>query len=349
MTRSGHALHPDPAEGDAAVAPGRSRARRLKPGRRTSVVARHVLLAFATLLAISIITFAATNIKSPTDVARNALGRFVGPVALHRYVQSHGLNDPVYERYVRWFGGYVRGDWGVSPTTNERVEPVVLRRAERTALLTLGALLLATPLGILIGAYSARHPASRRDFAIVIVAIAFAALPEFVIGIVLLLVFAVNLQLLPADSTAISFGGVWGQSQDYVLPVITLVIAILPYITRMARVSFHETYRSAYVQSAVLRGLPRRTVIWRHAFPNAAITLVNVVAQNLIYVFGGVIVVESVFGLPGIGSTLVEAIGSGDVITVQAIAMLTGIVFVIVNLTADVIVLLLNPKLRTRA
>jgi len=311
-------------------------------------IARQLLLAVATLLMISVITFASTNIKSPIDVARNALGRFADPQTLVIYARDHDLYKPVYVRYATWLGDFVQGNWGVSPVTNQPVEGTVVSAIGRTAILAGASTLLALLIGIMLGAVAARHPGSRRDGAVLVGSVVLASLPEFVIGLVLLLVLGVDLKVLPADSTGLSFGDLGAQITAYVLPVLTLTLAIVPYVARMSRSAFQETFGSDYIRAAVLRGIPRRSIIWRHAMPNAAVGLVNVVAQNLIYVLGGVIVVESVFGVPGVGQLLVNSVGSGDIITVEAIALVTGAAFVAVNFGADAAVLLLNPKLRGR-
>jgi peptide/nickel transport system permease protein len=320
-----------------------------RPGGLVRALGRQFALALATLLMISVVTFAANNIKSPIDVARNALGRFANPQTLVIYAHQHDLYAPVYVRYARWLGDFVQGNWGVSPVTNQPVEGTVTSRMGRTVILAGASTVLALVLGIALGASAARHPRSKRDGAIVLLSVILASLPEFVIGLVLLLVLGVDLKVLPADSTGLSFGDLGAQIKAYILPVLTLTLAILPYVTRMARSAFQETFGSDYIRAAVLRGLPRRSVIWRHAMPNAAVVLVNVIAQNLIYVLGGVIVVEAVFGVPGIGQLLVDAVGSGDVITVEAIALVTGAVFVAINFAADATILLLSPKLRARA
>ena len=306
-------------------------------------------LAIVTLLVISVITFASTNIKSPIDVARNALGRFADPATLKIYAREHGLEKPIVVRYKNWLGDFLKGNWGVSPITNKSVKDTVLSGLKWTAILAVTSTFLALLAGVLLGVLAARHPGSRRDEAVVVGSVILASLPEFVIGLVLLLLLGVDLKVLPADSTALSFGDVGTQIEALTLPTLTLTLAIVPYMARMARSAFQDTLGSAYVRAAVLRGLPRRSVLWRHTFPNAAVVLVNVIAQNLIYVLGGVIVVESVFGVPGVGQQLVNAVGSGDVITVEAIALVTGAVFVVINLLADAAVLMLNPRLRGRA
>jgi peptide/nickel transport system permease protein len=178
-----------------------------------------------------------------------------------------------------------------------------------------------------------------------------AALPEFVVGIALLYVFAVELGWLPVESaTALTFPSSFAdQAEAYVLPAATLVLAMVPHIARIARGSLHEALAAPYTQAAVLRGLPRRTVVWDHAMRNAGVPLVNAVAINIVYLLSGVIVVEWVFAFPGIGQGLVQATGTSDVFTVVAIAVLMGAMFIAVSLAADCVVAFLNPRLKAAA
>ncbi|MDQ3993574.1 MAG: ABC transporter permease [Actinomycetota bacterium] len=313
---------------------------------RMESVARQLGAALVTLFIISVVTFAATNVKSPIDVARNALGRETSEAQLQAYVKEHGLDKPVYVRYATWLGDFVRGDWGLSAVTNRNVREDVIPRLEKTLLLSLGALIVALPISVLIGVYMARRIGSTSDLALLITTVVFAAMPEFVVGIGLLMLFAVTLDWLPVNSTALSFGTTPEQVKAYVLPALTLVLAMVPYIVRIARGAAREALAAPYTQAALLRGLPRRTVIWDHAMRNAAVPLVNAVAINLVYLLSGVIVVENVFAFPGIGQALVQAIAQGDVLTVQAIALVMGAMFIAISLVADLLVVYFNPRLK---
>lgn len=330
---------PAPSPG-RAIRPPRSRFPRLES------VARQLGAALLTLLVISLVTFAATNIKSPTDVARNALGRETSESQLQAYVKQHGLDKPIYIRYGNWLGDFVAGDWGTSAVTGREVRADVLPRLGKTLLLSLVALGVALPISILVGVFMARRIGSWEDLSLLIATVVLAALPEFVVGIGLLMLFAVTLHWLPVDSTALSFGTTVEKMKAYVLPTLTLVIAMVPYIARIARGAAQESLAAPYTQAALLRGLPRRTVIWDHAMRNAAVPLVNAVAINLVYLLSGVIVVENVFAFPGIGQALVQAIAQGDTLTVQAIALVMGAMFIAISLAADLLVVYFNPRLK---
>jgi peptide/nickel transport system permease protein len=323
-----------------AIRPPRTRFARLES------VARQLGAALLTLFVISIVTFAATNVKSPIDVARNALGRETSEAQLQAYVKEHGLDEPVYVRYGNWLGDFVRGDWGVSPVTNRNVREDVMPRLEKTLILSLVSLLVALPISVLLGVYMARRGGSWQDLSILIGTVVFAAMPEFVVGIALIMVFAVTLGWFPVDSTALAFGTMGEKAEAYILPALTLVIAMVPYIARIARGAAREALAAPYTQAALLRGLPRRTVIWDHSMRNAAVPLVNAVAINLVYLLSGVIVVENVFAFPGIGQALVEAIRQGDVLTVQAIALVMGAMFIAISFLADLLVVYFNPRLK---
>lgn len=313
---------------------------------RLESVTRQLGAALLTLFVISIVTFAATNIKDPVEVARGALGREATEEQLQAYVEQNSLDDPVYVRYVNWLGDFVRGDWGTSPVTGREVRDEVMPRLEKTLLLSVASLLVALPISIVLGLFMARRIGTWADLSLLIGTVVFAALPEFVVGIGLLMLFAVQLGWLPVDSTALSFGTTAEQAKAYVLPALTLVVAMVPYIARIARGAVREALAAPYTQAALLRGLPRRTVVWDHAMRNASVPLVNAVAINLVYLLSGVIVVENVFAFPGIGQALVQSIGGGDTITVQAIALVMGAMFIVISLIADLLVVYFNPRLK---
>ena len=316
---------------------------------RIEVIARQLGIALLTLLVISIVTFAATNYKSPEEVARQALGREAADVQLDAYLEEHGLDRPIYVRYGDWLSDFVRGDFGTSAVTGREVRGDVVPRLVRTLLLSLLALAIALPVSVALGVFMARRIGRWSDFLLLIGTVIVAALPEFVIGIGLLMLFAVTLGWLPVDSSAISFGDFEAQAQAYILPALTLVLAMVPHIARIARVSAREAFAAPFVQAAVLRGLSRRRVTWDHGMRNAAVPLVNAVAINIVYLLSGVIVVENVFAFPGIGQLLVQAIVGGDVITVQAIALVMGAMFIGISLAADLLAVYFNPRLRTAA
>jgi peptide/nickel transport system permease protein len=314
---------------------------------RLRAISMQLASALLTLLVISIVTFAATNVKSPEDVARNALGRESTEEQLQAYLQERNLDDPIHVRYARWLGDFARGDWGVSAVTNRSVRGDVVPRFEKTLILSLVSLLIALPVAIVIAVYMARRIGTVQDFGLLMGSVVLAALPEFVVGIGLLMLFAVTLGWLPVDSTGLTFATSFGDRvKAYILPALTLVLAMVPYIVRIGRAAAREALAAPYVQAALLRGLSRRSITWDHAMRNAAVPLVNAVAINIVYLLSGVIVVENVFAFPGIGQLLVQSIGAGDTTMVQSIALVMGAMFILISLAADFLVVYFNPRLK---
>jgi peptide/nickel transport system permease protein len=309
-------------------------------------VLRYLGGALLTLWVISLLVFMGTNIRSAEDVARQTLGRSVNEVQLQAFVKKNGLDRSVPERYVSWLGDYVRGDWGRSVSTGRKVRPAVMPRLLRSLLLAVLATLLAVPISLLLGIFMARRRQRRSDVATNMVLAGLSALPEFVVGLALTTIFAVYLGWLPVDSTALEYGTAYDRVMAYVLPTITLMVLVVPYIARVTRASVSETLQSSYTRAAVLRGLRPRTVLWDYSVRNASVPILNAIAVNFIYLLGGVIVVENVFGFPGIGQLLVQSIGRADVITVQAAAMALGAVVVMVNIGTDLLAIYFTPRLR---
>jgi peptide/nickel transport system permease protein len=307
---------------------------------------RYLGSALLTLWAISVLVFVGTSIRPAEDVARQALGRSVTERQLQSFIVENGLDRSLPQRYVSWLGDFVQGDMGESAVTGRDVRPAVEPRLWRSLLLALIAALIAAPLSVLLGIFMARRRQRRSDVATNMLLAGVSALPEFVVGLALTTIFAVSLGWLPVDSTALTFGTTSDKALAYVLPAATLVILVLPYIARVTRASVSETLHASYARAAVLRGLRPRLVLWDFAVRNAAVPILNAIAINFIYMLGGVIVVEAVFGFPGIGQLLVQSIGRADVITVQAAAMCLGAVVILVNISTDLLAVYFTPKLR---
>ena len=336
-----------PASSPPQGAEGVPRADRPRRFLRLRTIGKQVASALLTLLVISIVTFAAINVKSPEDVARNALGRETTEAQLQSYLEERGLDRPIHVRYADWLADFVRGDWGTSAVTNRPVREDILPRFEKTLILSVVSLLVALPISVLIAVFMARRVNSATDFGLLMGTVVLAALPEFVVGVGLLMLFAVTLGWLPVDSTGLAFATTFSeQAKAYVLPALTLVLAMVPYIVRIGRAAARESLAAPYVQAALLRGLSRRRITWDHAMRNAAVPLVNAVAINIVYLLSGVIVVENVFAFPGIGQLLVQAIGSGDTTMVQSIALVMGAMFILISLAADFLVVYFNPRLK---
>jgi peptide/nickel transport system permease protein len=302
-------------------------------------------LAAITLFLISAITFFATNVV-PNDPARVALGKFATEAQLEAYRDQQGLDEPVLGRYLGWLGDVVQGDWGTSPLSQQPVEDQVVPRISRSLALALAAMLIAVPLAFVLGVYAGQRGGTRTDLTITLSALFVNSLPEFVVGLTLLVVLAVQLGWFPIESSGAAVGVGMDEFKAYVLPVLTLAIVLTPYMARMVRANVRDTLSQPFVRSAVLRGVPRRSIVWRHVVPNASLPVVNVVALSMAELIGGVVVIETVFGFPGIGKLLVDSVSSKDIPTVQVITLVMAAGYVLLNLAADLAVLLLNPRLR---
>lgn len=324
----------------------RPRRRRLLRGVPGFIV-RRTLLGLLTLFLVSIVVFAATQ-ALPGDAARAILGRTATPDSLAALREQLNLDEPVLQQYRDWLKGFVTGDLGDSLAANEPVTSVLGKRIENSAVLVLLAALISTPLAIAFGALSARRRDGPFDHVTSVVLLALAALPEFVVGIGLVVLLGTTVfTVLPAVSIIPPDSSAWAHPKELVLPTLTLVIAVSPYTARIMRASMVDVLESDYVEMARLKGLAERRVLWRHAVPNAIAPTIQVTALNLAYLAGGIVLVEYVYGYAGIGSALVDAVHNRDVPVVQALAMLIAAVYIVLNVVADVAAILVSPRLRT--
>jgi peptide/nickel transport system permease protein len=306
---------------------------------------QRIVPALITLWLISVVVFASTHVLG-INVALRVLGRQATPEQLAEFNRAHGLDRPVYEQYGVWLWDFVRGDWGTSAVSDRSITEMVVPRLQYTMILAVAAIVIALPLSIAFGIYLARPGSRARELVLSISNVSLAAIPVFVIGIVLIYLFSVQLGWTPVDSSGLAFGSWSDKAAAFILPTATLVITLLPHISRLTQVSVRETMTTPYARAAVLRGLSRRTITYRHLMPNAAGPIVNVVALDLIWLIGGVIIVENVFGFPGLGSLLVQSIAAGDLLVVQAVAMVSGVLFIGIGVAADILVTVFNPRLR---
>ena len=306
-------------------------------------------LGVLTLFLVTVVVFVATQ-ALPGDAARSILGKDSTDVARYQALRKElGLDRPVVEQYTSWLGDVVRGNLGNSLVGGgARVTTLLRSRIVNSATLVLLAAVISIPISILIGSLTAIWRDSRFDNVVNIGILSLAALPEFVIGIVLVLVFATAvLRWLPSVSNVDSLSPMSGQMALFVLPVATLVLAVIPYVSRMLRASTVEVLESEYVMMARLKGLSEARVLWHHALPNAIVPTIQVIAINIAWLAGGIVTVEYLFGFPGIGSALVDAVANRDMPVVQALCLLIAAVYVVLNLMADILTILISPRLRT--
>ncbi|MEI6448566.1 MAG: ABC transporter permease [Actinomycetes bacterium] len=311
------------------------------------IILRRLALGLLTLLLVSVLVFAATQ-ALPGDTASAILGRSATPERVKAVRERLGLDRPATSQYFTWLGGIVRGDVGDSLVAEQPISQLLGGRVVNSAALVLVAALISIPLSILIGSLSGLLRDRWFDSATSLGSLALAALPEFVIGILLIMLLATQVvHVFPAVSRVNPNEPIWSQMNMLVLPALTLVLAVAPYIVRILRASMIEVLESEYVQMARLKGMPERIVLQRHALPNAVIPAIQVIALNLAWLAGGVVVVEYLFNYPGIGSGLIDAVANRDVPVIQAIVLLIASLYVGFNLIADILTILVSPRLRT--
>lgn len=298
-----------------------------------------------TLLAVSVLIFICTQIL-PGDVASAVMGQGATPEALAAFRKELGLNDPAYQRYFNWLWGAVQGDLGVSMTNQRVIIDELLPRLYNTLFLAAYAALIAIPLSVGLGILAAINEGKLVDRTSNILTLITISIPEFFIAYLMIIVFVVNLGWFPSLATV--FPGISFGERVYIttLPAVALTMLVAAHMLRMTRSSVLSVMSSAYVEMAFLKGANRSRVIARHALPNAAAPIITVVALNMAYLVVGVVVLESVFIYPGIGQLMVDAVSKRDVPVIQACGLVFAMVFVVLNTLADVLIILVNPRLR---
>ncbi len=309
------------------------------------LILKRVGLGLLTLFLVSALIFAGTQIL-PGDVASAILGQNATPEALATLRESLGLNQPVLARYFSWLAGFVTGDLGTSLANQQPVADLLWPRFWNTMALAAFAAVVSVPVAILLGLVTAVKRGGIFDRVINIVALAFVSLPEYFLGLLLILFLSIRFNLLP--SLADTYEGMtfleWVQATA--LPALTLVLVTVAQMMRMTRTAVLSVMDQAYVETAYLKGLRTNRVVTKHALPNAAAPIVNVVAFNIAYLITGVVLVEAVFNYNGLGRFMVDAVSKRDLPLVQAAALVFGAAYVILNIIADVAAIALNPRLR---
>lgn len=321
---------------------------RLITGGVSGFIVRRLLLGILVLLLVSVVVFLATQ-ALPGDPARAILGRSATPQSLAALRRLLHLDRPVIDQYWTWALGLLHGNLGTSLAAQEPVSTLLGPKLVNSSILVAIAAVVSIPVSIAIGSWAALKREKAFDTLSSNLLLVLAALPEFVVAVVLVILLATTIfNVLPAISNIPPGSGPWNNWNALVLPCLTLVIAVAPYVARIMRASMVEVLESDYVEMARLKGLPERTVLVRHALPNALGPVFQVIALNLAYLAGGIVVVEYVFNYSGIGSALQEAVVNHDLPVVQALAMLIAAVYVVLNLLADVATILVTPRIRTR-
>lgn len=301
------------------------------------------------LLAVSLLVFFFTLLL-PGDPAQAILGQQATPERLAALREQLDLNAPWYERYLSWLGGLLVGDLGTSAATGGSVNALLASKVSASVVLMAIAAVIAIPVGLLLGTWSAMRRGRAADQGLTGISLVLAALPEFVIGVALTTLLSTTVfRLLPSVTMAAPGTRVWEYPLQLILPTLTLILVVVPYMIRMTRTTMADVLDSGYVEMARLKGLPERQVIFKHALPHAIGPVAQVIAMQLAWLAGGIVVVEFLFRYPGLGQAMVDAVNTRDVQVVQALSMIIAAFYVIVNLLADVVGILANPKLRTES
>jgi peptide/nickel transport system permease protein len=331
------------AEAGAGLADRRRRAHPL--ARMITVrIAAGVVLAWV----VSIVIFVGTEVL-PGNAAYAVLGRFSTPSALAAVSAQLGLNKPAYQRYLDWLGGVLHGNLGMSLTAHESVTAFMSGRLGNSLILAAATMAIMIPLSIALGLAAGTKPGQVTDHLISDSALAVIGIPDFVVGSLLAVFFGVVLHVLPPVSLVLPGTTPISDPAILVLPTATLVLVGYAYMVRLVRAGMSEAMASGYVEWARLNGIPEGRVIRRHALRNALAPTVQTTALTVQWLIGGIFVVETVFGYPGIGQGLVQAVQARDIPTVQSIGLIIAFIYIGINIAADIIVILLIPKLRTQA
>jgi peptide/nickel transport system permease protein len=306
---------------------------------------RRIALALVTLWLLSVIVFVAAEVM-PGDVARSILGNTAAPESVEALNEELGTDRPPLVRYGDWLAGLVTGDLGESYSLRRPVSEMIGPALWNSAKLALLAFVLVVPLGILVGVAAALHEGRSADRLISVGGLSAAVIPEFVWAVTVILVFGIWLDVLPVTAQAPPGASVLTQIEYLLLPALCLVFVLFGYLARMARAGTIEALDSDYTRTAVLKGLPRRTVIRRHVLRNSLLPTIAVVATQTGYLIGGLVAIELIFNYPGIGRLLVRAADQKDFPLLETAVLVVGIVYLLATLIADLAYAFLNPRIR---
>ena len=309
------------------------------------LVVRRLLIGVIIVLVISALVFAGTEIL-PGDVARAILGQSATPEALANIRARLGLDEPAAIRYLHWLGNLLTGDLGTSLSNDVAVRELISDRIRNTFLIAGVTASVAVPLAITLGLIASSFPNNPVDRTISTVALVGVSMPDFLVAVILVSVFAVQLGWLPAISTLRSDADISQIARALTLPVTALCITNIAHMARMTRTAVLNVLSSPAIEMAILKGVPRSRILLIHALPNALAPIANVIALNMAYFISGVVVIEVMFNIAGLGKLMVDAVANRDIPLVQACAMIFCGAYVLLNLTADVISILANPRLR---
>ncbi len=310
-----------------------------------SMITKRIVFGLLTLITISLLIFVGVE-ALPGDLAEAILGQNATPETVQAFRNELKLDLPAHERYFSWIGSFLQGDLGNSLANGRPIAEVIGWRFINSLILAGTTAFFAIPVAIILGLLAAIYRDSWFDKFISISTLSAISLPEFFVAYILIALFSVQIMLFPSISNINDQMSFLQIAHAIFLPCLTLTLVVVGHMMRMTRAAIINVLSSPFIEMAQLKGIPRRRIIIKHALPNALSPIINVVILNLAYLIVGVVVVEVVFVYPGLGQLLVDAVSKRDLPVVQASGLIFASTYVVLNLTADVLSMLSNPKLR---
>ena len=308
------------------------------------MVAQRLALGLLTLFVVSLIIFLGVELL-PGDLAEAILGQAATEETVAAFRRELKLDLPAHERYIEWLVGMLQGDMGRSLANQREISELLGARLGNTLFLAALAAIIAVPLAVTLGVLAALYRNSFYDRAVNIFTLSSISFPEFFVAYILILLLAVIAGWFPSISNISDELELWERVYRSVLPAFTLTLVVIAHMMRMTRAAIINLLASPYIEMANLKGLKRGRIIVKHALPNALAPIINVIVINLAYLVVGVVIVEVVFVYPGLGQLLVDSVSKRDIPVVQASAMVFAGTYILLNLTADVLSIMTNPRL----
>ncbi len=308
------------------------------------IVLQRLGLGLLVLFIISVIIAGAVELL-PGDLCQELQGQSATKETVTACRKELGLDKPVYHRYFVWLGNMLKGDFGVSLANGRQISELIGDRTANTFFLAIYAAIISVPLAVALGILAALHRNSIYDRVVNIVTLSSISFPEFFVAYILIIFFSVNLGWFPSLSNITPETPLTEKMYKAFLPALTLTLVVVAHMMRMTRASIINLLASPYIEMANLKGMTRRHIITKHALPNAWAPIVNVIVINLAYLIVGVVVVEVVFVYPGLGQLIVDSVAKRDIPVVQACCIIFAATYIILNLTADILSIITNPRL----
>ncbi len=308
------------------------------------MVAQRIALGLLTLFVVSLIIFLGVELL-PGDLAEAILGQAATPETVAAFRRELGLDLPPHTRYLEWLGGMLQGDFGRSLANDRPIADLIGVRFANTLFLAAIAAIISVPLAVSLGVLAALYRNTLFDRTINIVTLSSISFPEFFVAYILILLLSINASIFPGISNVSADIGFWERVYRVMLPALTLTLVVVAHMMRMTRAAIINLLASPYIEMAMLKGIRRGRIITHHALPNALAPIINVIVINLAYLVVGVVIVEVVFVYPGLGQLFVDSVIKRDVPVVQASCLIFAATYILLNLTADVLTILTNPRL----